>query len=79
VANKDVFAADTLKLLKKVKLKQLKDTKIVDVFVMNDEQKSITLRSTFLDEEKPCLGIFLKKVRRQIIKVLADGGFPLKS
>lgn len=74
----DKASADTLLPFKKVKVKELVDAKIVDVFKLNDTHKSVTLRAFFEDSEKTLESSLLKAAEDEIIKALAEAGYPLK-
>ncbi len=79
VTSKDEPVANVLSALKKVKVKELVDTKIVDVFSLSDTENSITIRSTFLDREKTLSGDFITQASDKIVSALEGAGFPLKS
>ncbi|MGB0455253.1 MAG: phenylalanine--tRNA ligase subunit beta, partial [Bacteriovoracaceae bacterium] len=78
LANKDEPVGNLLKSLSKVKIKNLVETKVADVYQLNDEQKSVTLRATFLDPEKTLDGDFLSGARDQLVSALDKAGYPLK-
>lgn len=78
VASNDIAAEDVLAALNKVKLKELTNKKIVDVFDLGDGNKSVTLRS-FLEDPTQTLGHeFIKQAEEKIIGALDAAGFPLK-
>ena len=79
VANKEEPISKVLDALKKVKIKELVDTKVVDTFSLNETEQSITLRSTFLDREKTLSGEFITEASDKIVKALESANFPLKS
>lgn len=68
-----------LQPLKKIKLKELVETKILGVFPLEDGRKSVTLRVLFFDPEKTLSGEFLKSAEEQIVGLLTDAGYPLKT
>lgn len=70
---------DILKSLRGLKLKELTSSKIVGVYSLNDQQKTVTIRSTFSDPEKTLSGEFLTMGQDKIVKSLEYAGFPLKS
>jgi len=78
VASAHTQAEDILSILKNLKMKELDWVKVADVFVMSEEQKSVTLRMSFKDSEKTLTGDSIKEAEDRVIKALADGGFPLK-
>lgn len=78
VTASDTPVGSVLAALNKVKIKELQATKIVDVFSMNDSEKSVTLRSHFLDRDKTLSGDFITQASDKIVETLAKAGFPLK-
>ena len=79
VVDSSVSVAEILASLKKVKVKELQVTKIVDIFTQDDGKKAVTLRSTFMDNEKTLSGEFITENSNKIISTLENSGFPLKS
>lgn len=79
IANKDTQAADVLETLKKVKIKELTEKKIVDVFKLDDNQNAVTLTVTFEDPNKTLEHDFIEQAQKKIIETLATAGYPLKS
>ena len=78
VADTDTPAADVLSVLRKLKLKELEDARIVDVYPLSDTQKTVTLRSWLLDREKTLSHEFLREAEDSIVAVLDKAGYPLK-
>lgn len=68
---------DALKPLKN--MKELQRTQVVDVFLLNDSEKAVTLRTEFLDQEKTLSGEFLTAAQNQLVETLRVAGFPLKA
>ena len=79
VADKKESISAVLGALSKLKIKELISTKVVDVFELNERQKTITLRSLFLDQEKTLSGDFITEASKKIVKALEEKGFPLKN
>lgn len=79
VMDKDDQAANVLTVLKKVKVKELSDRKIVDVFSMDDNKKAVTVTVTFEDPNKTLDNELIKNAEQLVIKALADAGYPLKA
>jgi len=71
-------ASEALKVKKKLKIKDLKDIKIVDVFQLNDDKKSVTVRFTFQNSEETLKADLIKSYEESCVKSLVDSGFPLK-
>ena len=70
--------ADILNCLKKVKIKQLTELKVVDVFAPAGQQKSVTVRATFCDPNQTLSGEIVKANEWAIVTGLEQAGFPLK-
>lgn len=79
LVNNDIAAASVLDALKKVKLKELTDKKITDVFKLSDEQNAVTIKVTFESSDKTLDHDFIKNAEKTILETLAGEGFPLKS
>ena len=78
VTDKRTAAADALVPVKALKMKELEWVKIADIYELNETQKTVTLRISFLDREKTLSREFLKQAEDSVVKALADAGFPLK-
>jgi phenylalanyl-tRNA synthetase beta chain len=78
-AASDTPAADVLKALSTLKLKQLKSASILGVYSFSETQKSITLRTVFEDPTSTLTSNFLTEAEKQVIQVLEKAGFPLRS
>lgn len=78
-AASDTPAADVLKALSTLKLKQLKSASILGVYSFSETQKSITLRTVFEDPTSTLTSDFLTEAEKQVIQVLEKAGFPLRS
>ena len=78
-ASSDVPAADVLKALSGLKLKQLKTASILGVYAFSESQKSITLRTVFEDPAATLTAEFLSEAEKQVVQTLEKAGFPLRS
>ncbi|MBT7610281.1 MAG: phenylalanine--tRNA ligase subunit beta [Bacteriovoracaceae bacterium] len=78
LVDRDQEVGEILSQSKKIKLKELKSLKIVDVFFQEDK-KSVTLRANFCDTTQTLSGEFIEMATNKLIKVFEDGGYPLKS
>lgn len=79
VMNKDLPAASVISALHTLKQKELKSKAIVDVFMMNDDQKAVSIRTVFEDSEKTLSTETIKDLELKIVQVLEKAGYPLKS
>jgi phenylalanyl-tRNA synthetase beta chain len=78
VMKKDMPAAAAITALNSFKQKELKSKSIIDVFVMNEEEKSVSIRTVFEDTEKTLSAETIKEMEKKIVQVLEKAGFPLK-
>ncbi|MBI9101614.1 MAG: phenylalanine--tRNA ligase subunit beta [Spirochaetales bacterium] len=78
VAGTRVSAADVLASLKQVKMKELTDYRIVDVYPLSETEKTVTIRAWFLDREKTLTPEFLREAEDKIVAALDKAGYPLK-
>jgi len=78
VADTGVPVADVLSVLKKVKLKELEDMRIVDVYPLSETQKTVTLRASLMDRDKTLTPELLKNAEDIIVSTLAKAGYQLK-
>ncbi|MCY4643325.1 MAG: phenylalanine--tRNA ligase subunit beta [Bacteriovoracales bacterium] len=69
---------DVIGPLQKLKLKELVQVKIVDVFVPKGQMKCVTLRATFFDPKGTLDSATVKGCERSVVAALEKGGFPLK-
>lgn len=77
IANEETLASEVLNACKKVKLKELKDVQILDVFT-NENKKFITVRATLADEAQTLTSEFLKQTELVLIDATSKAGFNLK-
>ena len=78
LAGKDTYVGDVLSCFKKINIKELVSIKVVGVYNISPEQKTITLRATFNSPDKTLDGDFLEKSKNQLIEIADKSGFPLK-
>lgn len=78
LVDNDTPAGKVIDALKKVKIKEMTSVNIMDVYQVNERQKTITLKAIFGDDTKTLSGEFLKESSEAIIKCLEQSGFPLK-
>jgi phenylalanyl-tRNA synthetase beta chain len=79
VMDKNLPAANVLTALSSLKQKEIKSKTIVDVFMMNEEKKSVTIRTTFEDSEKTLTPEVIKDLEQKVVQVLEKAGFPLRA
>lgn len=72
-----VAVGSILNSLSKLKIKELVSTSIADIFVQEDK-KSVTVRSEFLDPNNTLSGEFITEASNKIVETLEKNGFPLK-
>lgn len=74
----EIDVAKLLEPLSKIKIKEIKHNKIVDVYKHASDRKSVTMRTTFFSAEKTLEGEFIKESEAKIINSLEKAGFLLK-
>ena len=79
VMNKDLPAAGAITALASLKQKELKSKAITDVFMMNDLQKAVSIRTVFEDSEKTLTAETIKDLEIKVVQTLEKAGFPLRS
>lgn len=77
VANIETLASEVLNSCKKVKLKELKNVEILDIFT-NENKKFVTIRATLADEAQTLTSEFLKQAEIALIDATSKAGFNLK-
>lgn len=78
IVGRDEEAANTLQALKKLKVKEATDRKIVDVFQLENGNRAVTIRVVFESENQTLDSALLKAAEGQIVSILGDAGYPLK-
>lgn len=79
LVDKNIPAANVIEALKKVKVKELSERKIADVFSLNDKQNAVTITVTFEDATKTLDKDLIKSAEQSILQTLDAAGFPLKA
>lgn len=79
ITGKRVPVGEVLKVLNKLKIKEVIDTKVVDVFDLSKEENAVTVRAILQDPEKTLPGEFIKECETKILAALSKAGFPLRS
>lgn len=79
VMNKELPAASVITALNSLKIKELKSKSIVDVFLMDDEKKAVSIRTVFEDPEKTLAADTIKGIEQKIVQALEKAGFLLRS
>lgn len=79
LVNKGDFAASVLEPLKKLKVKEVTSTKVVDVFSLEADKNAVTIRAIIEDPEKTLEPEIIKAAETEIVQVLEKAGYPLKS
>jgi phenylalanyl-tRNA synthetase beta chain len=79
VMNKDAPAAAVIGALSTLKQKEIKSKAIVDVFIMNEAEKAVSIRTVFEDSEKTLAPETIKDLEHKVVQALEKAGFPLKS
>lgn len=77
--NKEVPAANAITALNTLKVKEIKSKAIVDVFSLNETQKTVSIRTVFEDSEKTLAAETIKELEQKIVQTLEKAGFPLRA
>ncbi len=77
VANEETLVSEVLAACKKVKLKELKEVQILDIF-SNENKKFVTIRATLADETQTLNSDVLKQAEIALIEATTKAGFNLK-
>lgn len=79
VVMKSTIPADAaLRVVRSLEPPEIVDTKILTTFDMPDDEKSVTIRTTFLNREATLSSAAIKALEGLVVAHLADAGFPLK-
>jgi phenylalanyl-tRNA synthetase beta chain len=78
VMEKNLPASSAIAALNSLKVKEIKSKSIVDVFMMNETQKAVSLRTIFEDSEKTLSPEIIKELEAKIVQTLEKAGFPLR-
>ena len=78
LSDQQTKAGDVLKCLKNMKMKELDQIKIVEIFPLTSEKNAITLRASFIDPDKTLDSDFLKTAQDKLVSTTQKAGFPLK-
>ncbi len=79
LVDKNLPATVTLDALKKLKVKEISERKIVDVFALNDTQNAVTVTITMEDPNQTLASDFIKECEGKVVATLEGAGFPLKA
>lgn len=79
VMKKDLPAASVISALFELKQKELKSKAVTDVFMLNELEKAVSIRTVFEDSEKTLSAETIKDLERKVIQALEKAGFPLRS
>ncbi|AHC16735.1 phenylalanine--tRNA ligase subunit beta [Salinispira pacifica] len=70
--------ADIIAAARKLKMKELVDLRIADVYTPDDQPKAVTLRARFLDRDQTLSPEFISTAESRLIETLEKQGYPLK-
>ena len=79
IAPADTPAGDVLAVARKVKIPEMQKPTIVTVFKLDEQQKAVTLRAVFSNQEGTLATDFLNQAQTKLINALAVAGFNLKT
>ena len=70
--------ASIISVLNKLKMKELEEVQIVDIYIMDNDKKAVTVRTTFSDREKTLSGEVISNSEKFVMESLEKNGYPLK-
>ncbi|MCK5736077.1 MAG: hypothetical protein KAH21_06335, partial [Spirochaetaceae bacterium] len=79
VTAEKTYASDVLKVVRGMKMKEIRSVSVLDVFDLGEKGKALTLHVEFRDLEKTLDAAFIKEAEDQVIAVLDKAGYPLRS
>jgi len=79
VMSKDMPAASVLTAINSIKQKELKSKSIVGIFMLNEEEKAVSIRTVFEDSEKTLTAETIKELEQKVVQALEKAGLPLRS
>ncbi len=72
-------ASSALVALNSLKDKEFKSKSILGIYVMNETQKAVSIRTVFEDSEKTLSSESIKDLEHKVVQALEKAGLPLKS
>lgn len=79
LVKKNTELANVIEVARKIKIKEMTDVKVMDVFDLDSDHYAVTIQATFQDPNKTLDGEFLKASENKVISSLEGAGYPLKS
>ena len=78
VMNINTPAASVITALGVLKQKEIKSKAIIDVYVMNETQKAVSIRTVFEDIDKTLAPEMIKDLEGKVVQAIEKAGFSLK-
>jgi phenylalanyl-tRNA synthetase beta chain len=79
VMEKNAPAALAINALASLKQKEIKSKSILDIFVMNETQKAVSIRTVFEDSEKTLSPETIKDLESKVMQALEKAGLSIKA
>ena len=78
VALKSQPVADIIQVVKRIKQKQIQDVSVLDIYSIDENTQSVTIRSVLSDSKQTLTGEVIQDLEQQIVKTLDKAGYPLR-
>lgn len=78
VAGERVGVGLVLDAVKKLKRKEIQDTKLVTIFALPNQEKAVSIRCTFGDSEATLTAEKIKELEQVVVAGLEKAGYPLR-
>ena len=75
----DRHAADVAAVVERLKITEIREVSVLDVFDLGDGTKALTLHLVFRDREKTLDAAVLKNREEAVVRALEEAGYPLRA
>lgn len=79
VVSTTTYAADVVKVIRNMKIREIRRVGILDIFSLGATGKALTLRVEFRDSDKTLDSDFLRVTEGRIMTALEQAGYPIRS
>ena len=74
----NVYAADAVEVVRKMRIKEMRSAAVLDVFDMQDGNRALTLRMEFRDANRTLSHDFISQTEQEVMATLDKSGFALR-
>jgi phenylalanyl-tRNA synthetase beta chain len=79
VTPSNTHASDVIAVVEGMKMKEIRNVGILDVYKLDQQSTALTLHLEFRDTEKTLDAEFIKQTEERVIQVLKKAGYPLRA